>query len=301
MDGTRLEGMLIIEGDPDQCELSLPDLHALSAIATQVSLIIQTFRAAAHRSQRERLERDLQLAREIQLRFLPRLSNRLCGVGVAVEYRPAYNVGGDFYDLVETGGGEILAVVGDVAGKGVPAALLMSRISSEFRRLARVSASPEVVLSQLNQSMVGQAPEDSFATAVCLRLDVRRLRVTVANAGHIAPLVRRASGGVVRLGEPSGLPIGMMPGQAYENETFALDPGDLMLLMTDGVVEPLDGEGDRLGSERMKRLISSAPADALEIHRRILAEVDRKLTGGRADDVTLLSLSLPYPAGNAAA
>jgi serine phosphatase RsbU (regulator of sigma subunit) len=200
-------------------------------------------------------------------------------------------VGGDFYDVVDGDDGAVTAVIGDVSGKGVQAALLMSRVSSDFRRLPR-GGSAQGLLELLNQATCEHTPDDSFATAVVVRLDASRRTLTVANAGHVRPLVRRANGTVEEAGATSGLPLGMLPGQSYLQEECAVGPGDIVLLMTDAVVEALDQDQDRLGSEGLRRIIANAPADAGEIHRRILVAVEDSLGSRHADDLTLLAIEI---------
>jgi serine phosphatase RsbU (regulator of sigma subunit) len=289
--GTRLLGLLVVESAPDAPAFTIADQHALVAVASQALLVMQRL---AVRSPDERRLRDL--AREIQRRFLPALSPEMGGFRITAEYRPAHDVGGDFYDLVQSPGGELTAVIGDVSGKGVPAALLMSRISSDFRRLAATASSPQSLLAQLNHAMAEHAPDDAFATAVCLRLDARGRRMRIANAGHLAPLLRRMGGQVLAVGPTSGLPLGMLPAQSYPEQEVPLSPGDLVILMTDGVVEALDHEVDRMGVDRLRAIISAAPHDGAEIQQRLLAEVGRQLEKSRSrrlDDLTLLALELP--------
>src|SRR5206468_11577578 len=134
---TTLLGLIILEDAPEAADFTVAELDELSAVAAQVALVLERMRMEARAARQQRLERDLDLARQIQRHFLPALASEIEGLRVAAEYRPAYDVGGDFYDLVPAGDGSVLAAVGDVSGKGVPAALLMSRVSSDFRRLAR--------------------------------------------------------------------------------------------------------------------------------------------------------------------
>jgi serine phosphatase RsbU (regulator of sigma subunit) len=290
MHGNRMLGLLVVEADPEGRELNLADMHALSAIAAQASLLAQRLRAEKRAAEQLRIEQDISLARTIQRRFLPLLSEQIAGFRVAAEYRPAYNVGGDFYDVVQTGPQEITVIVGDVSGKGISAALLMSRVSSDFRRLTQLTDSPQALLAQLNRALAGHSPDDTFATATCLRIDAERGRATVANAGHLAPLLRRRSGHVRPIGLSSGLPLGILDGETYVDETFELERGDIILLMTDGVAEALDRDLDRLGMATLRRLVSDAPGEVGEINRRVLAGVDS--ADRAADDLTLVALEL---------
>jgi serine phosphatase RsbU (regulator of sigma subunit) len=237
-----------------------------------------------------RLERDLEVARRIQRGFLPSLPPTVGGFRVAAEYRPAFDVGGDFYDIHSDRVGLLSAVIGDVSGKGVSAALLMSRISSEVRRYAPTTRSPEQLLGELNRRF--SSDEDHFVTAACVELDAVHRRVTVANAGHVVPLIKRASGPVLPLGGASGPPIGMLPQPRYGDDWRPLAVGDIVLLMTDGVPEALHTGGDALGMWRLLDLIARAPRSPAEINRRILDAVDRQTHGAVTDDVTLLAIEV---------
>ena len=222
---------------------------------------------------------------------MPSLPTAVNGFRVATEYRPAYDVGGDFYDVITTGPGQLVAVIGDVAGKGVAGALMMSRISSEIRRLVLGgNLAPREILTQLNDSFSALGVDDSFVTAACVKLDKSTRRLTVANAGHVLPLVRRASGAVMPLGRASGPPVGMLPSQSYADDVFPLDAGDIVLLMTDGVLDALHRDDDQLGLWSVIDLLAKAPRDLDEINRRIVALVHQRTGGVFPDDLTLLAL-----------
>jgi serine phosphatase RsbU (regulator of sigma subunit) len=184
-----------------------------------------------------------------------------------------------------------MAIIGDVAGKGVSGALMMSRISSEIRRLvATPGISPSQMLTTLNDSFAALNLDDAFITAACAKLDLNTRRLTVANAGHVLPLVRRASGAVLPLGRASGPPVGMLPSQTYSDDVFPLAMGDIVLLMTDGVLEALHREDDQLGMWTVIELLSKAPRDIQEINRRIVSAVQARMHDGVKDDLTLLAL-----------
>ena len=147
----------------------------------------------------------------MQRMFLPRpLENNSAHVRVLAEYLPAFAVGGDFYDFVDLGGGRLLATIGDVSGKGVTAALMMSRVTSELRRLAHECSGPAEILTRLNRSLRGMQ-DDRFVTVVCVLLDVPNRRWIVANGGHVVPLLRRRSGVISGLAYSLNPPIGMIP------------------------------------------------------------------------------------------
>jgi len=214
------------------------------------------------------------------------------GIGVTVEakYVPALDVGGDFYELADLGDHRVGAAIGDVSGKGISAALVMSRVTSDFRRALRSGAEPSRVLKRVNEGL-DDVESDTFVTASCIRLDVRRRTLTVSSAGHNPLLIRRANGEVLTLGLPSGTPLGVMHCE-YADEEVGLEPLDIVLLMTDGSVEALDRPGDRLGARMLHRIVKEAPHDPKAINAHILKAAN-KMKGGRPlDDVTLVALQL---------
>jgi serine phosphatase RsbU (regulator of sigma subunit) len=242
------------------------------------------------------LERDMASAREMQRKFLPspaQSQGNSARARVLAEYLPAYAVGGDFYDVVDLGEGRLLAAIGDVSGKGVTAALMMSRISSELHRIAAETRSPAEMLTRLNRSFAERMQDDRFATVVCVLLDRPARRWVVANAGHVVPILRRKEGPVIGLAYASGPPIGMVAGTEYQEEVFLVEPRDILVLATDGVFDAVTGPRrpcSTLGQCKLTELVEKAPHDLAEIHRRIL-EVVQPASAGR-DDLALLGLEL---------
>ncbi|MDB4969826.1 MAG: hypothetical protein JWN44_5515, partial [Myxococcales bacterium] len=291
LEGVRLLGLLVVEAEPGTEDFSEEDHDALAGVAAQVSMAIQQLRTKFRQQESRVMQRDLEAARRIQRSFLPTLPTAVNGFRIATEYRPAYDVGGDFYDVLTTGPGQLVAVIGDVAGKGVAGALMMSRISSEIRRLVgSTEVTPRELLTELNESFSMLGVDDSFVTAACVKLDRSTRRLTVANAGHVLPLVRRASGAVMPLGRASGPPVGMLPNQTYTDDVFPLDEGDIVLLMTDGVLDALHRDDDQLGLWSVIDLLAKAPRDLEEINRRIVSLVHQRTGGDFPDDLTLLGL-----------
>ena len=293
LDGVSLLGLLVVEAEAGAEDFTEGDHDALAGVAAQVSMAIQQLRTSARQRRSRIIQRDLEAARRIQRSFLPAVDKSVNGFRVATEYRPAFDVGGDFYDVITTGPGQLVAVIGDVAGKGVAGALMMSRISSDIRRLVdSPDVSPRELLTELNDSFSALGVDDSFVTAACVKLDKSTRRLTVANAGHVLPLVRRASGAVMPLGRASGPPVGMLPNQSYTDDVFPLDVGDIVLLMTDGVLDALHREDDQLGLWSIIDLLAKAPRDLEEINRRILSLVHQRTGGNCPDDLTLLGLEV---------
>jgi len=296
LDGANVIGLIVVEGAPAAADFGSFDLDILDGLAALCSLALQRLRSKEVEVAQSRMDLDLLTARRVQRRFMSAALPPDIGVTARADYLPAFEVGGDFYDLVyrdadEDGQfGEIGAVIGDVSGKGVSAALVMSRVSSDFRRALATSLGPAAILKEVNAGLADDESE-IFVTAACLKLDPATRRARVANAGHLPLIVRRASGEVFTFGPPSGTPLGMMPCE-YTDDDIELGPLDIVLLMTDGLVEALDRPSDRMGLQLLLGLIKYAPHDPRLIHTRILEAVNKMKGAKLLDDCTLVALQL---------
>jgi predicted ester cyclase len=202
--------------------------------------------------ERERIEQELRVARRIQQASLPEME----GWQISPFYRPAREVGGDFYDFFELEDGQLGLVVGDATGKGVPAALVMASARSMLRAIAQAlgSSSPGDVLRRVNDVLVTDIPPNMFVTCFCAVLDPERGSLRYANAGHDVPYLHR-SGGPEEL-RARGMPLGLMPGMEYEENETVLDAGEVALFYSDGLVEAHGPEGDLFGFPRLRELVA---------------------------------------------
>ena len=238
-------------------------------------------------------ERDLAIAREIQMGILPSdLASVTAGSGLDVHatIEPARHVGGDLFEVLRVSDDRVVLALGDVCGKGIPAALFMAVTVTLLRTLARQCQGPGEILKRLNEELAAQNPRGMFVTMVCL--EVRGGRVTCANAGHDAPLLAGRAGPPRPVFPSSGTVLGLFPGQEYGNESLDLDPGDGILLYTDGVTEAADGTGALFGQERLQACLAHGGAPtAAETVTRVLAAV-RAFAGGapQSDDITILAV-----------
>jgi sigma-B regulation protein RsbU (phosphoserine phosphatase) len=246
-------------------------------------------RARELEKQRDRMEAELDLARRIQARLLPAAPPRVPGLDVAGLSESAREVGGDYYDHLELGGGRLLLVIADVSGKGVPAALLMSGFRAALMSQDLARSEPEAIAGRVNEFLNQSVEPGKFVTAFIGVLDAASGRLAYVNAGHNPPVVVRA-GGEVELLETGGVILGIMPGARYASGEATLAQGDLVALYTDGVTEGADATNAMWGEERLTALLRSATtAVASDIASRIVRAV-RAFEGerGPADDITVL-------------
>jgi PAS domain S-box-containing protein len=240
--------------------------------------------------ERQRIEQELQVARLIQQTLLPKSLPGLSGYDVAAYYQPAREVGGDFYDFLELEDGRLGLVVGDVSGKGVPAAIVMAITRTMLHASYRLgSPAPGEILEQINNILYPDIPPNMFVTCLAALLDSRSGRLHYANAGHDLPYLRHADG-VSEL-RATGMPLGLMPNMSYEQKEITLKPGESILLYSDGLVEAHNPRREMFGFPRMQGFVGAHPGGATLIDF-LLAELER-FTGEeweQEDDIALLTL-----------
>ena len=270
-------------------------LEITTGISQQAALAIQNDRLQREMVERERLEREMQLAREIQVTFLPHQSPEIEGWEVNVRWRTAREVGGDFYDFFELPDNRLGLVIADVADKGMPAALFMTLIRTLVRASVQEDSSPAEVLAHVNDVLVPDAQGGMFVTLVYAVLSVDTGELTYANAGHNPPLLLRARYGEIERLERGGMALGVLESSRVEARTVKLEPGDILILYTDGITETFSPGGEMYGEARLRQVAQSAaqpPAgsiSALSILEAIDHSVEEFLgQGAPADDLTLV-------------
>jgi len=236
-------------------------------------------------SERRALEHDLELASSIQTRLLPRHDFETAGWEGHYIYEPLGAVSGDFCDVVHNGG-TTFVLLGDVAGKGVAAALLMSHLSAIFRGLVGSGETLVEIMGHANRMFSSAIPVGSYATLVAARLWPDG-RVEISNAGHVPPLYH--NGHVDEL-PPDGVPLGLFCESAYTSQMLRLKPAERLVLATDGVVESTDPEDREYGIETLSALVAEFPdAGPLDLATRLVSDVRRHRAGrGATDDTTLM-------------
>ncbi len=259
-------------------------LNSFSGMLSTVALALIMLIRSMHTSRRQAiLESELAAAQQVQQVLLPEQIEMVPGFAVETVYQPAQQVGGDFFQILPAGEGGLLVVVGDVAGKGLPAAMLVSVLVGAIRGVAEYTSDPEELLSSLNERLVGRGG-GSFSTALVAHIDAGGA-VTVANAGHLSPYL---DGREIEL--PGALPLGVVNDASYETIEFFLAPGSRVTFYSDGVIEAQNQQGELFGFERA-RAISTQPAAAI---------VDAATQFGQEDDITVVTVTRDAAAASAA-
>jgi serine phosphatase RsbU (regulator of sigma subunit) len=244
-------------------------------------------------AERERQAQELRIARDIQQALLPSEITAPDGWSISTHYQPARVVGGDLYDLLPLPDGRLGLVIGDVAGEGVPAALLMATTRTVIRSVvAQGSTAPSEVLAKANALLYPDTPPNLFVTCLFAVLDPATGQLRYANAGHVAPLRRGAVTGQVDQLRARGMPLGLLPGSAYEEKEATLGVGETVLFYSDGVVEAHDTRRDMFDVPRLTAVAAAGEPTGAALIQRVLGELERFTGPGweQEDDVTLLTL-----------
>lgn len=284
----EIEGILVLgeknSGDAYRAE----DLELLGTLGNQAGTALSVARLHGEALEKRRMEEELAVARKIQKSLLPSHIPQRDGFEIAAMTRPCRQVGGDFYDFLDFGGEGVGLAVADVSGKGVPAALILSNLQATLRAEARAGRSPVPVVRRINDRLCGDLEAGSFASLLFGHLDVVNRRFQYVNAGHPAGLIVRKSGTLTRLTE-GGVLLGVVANASYALGAETLDPGDLLLLYSDGVTDVLNAEEEEFGDERLEALLPTlVDLPVEEILERIVGHVERFVGGNLPDDLTLL-------------
>lgn len=277
------------------------DLRLLGSLASQAATALEQSRLLRFEQEEQRVQRQLQLAADVQRRMLPRGVPSVPRLDVAAKYIPSFELGGDFYDFIELSG-HVGIAIGDVVGKGIAAALLMALVRSSLRAHAQEVYDLDEVVARVNQAMYRDTRDNEFASLWYGVIDPAKLRLTYCSAGHEPPLIVR----VTRHRAPTtadmdelsvgGMVVGIDPSQRYQRAVFDLKPRDVIVCYTDGLIDATNFAGARFGKKRVREAILAALTDDLEatapkVQERILWEV-RQFAGltPRPDDMTLVVL-----------
>jgi serine phosphatase RsbU (regulator of sigma subunit) len=269
------------------------DLRLLIAVAAQAAVALETARMHEIELAHAEVERDLELAHKVQNIFVPKKFPQVPGYEFYAYYQPAKEIGGDYYDFIPLPHNRLGVMIGDVAGKGIPAALLMAKVSSEARFCTITEPTLSAAVSKLNEQLQEAGLLDRFVTFGSCLLDLAEHSVTVASAGHPPPLIYRASKKTYEDGctmDQTGFPLGIMEGVLYETNTFTLGPGDCVLLYTDGVSESKNTEEKDFGMDGIRAALNAGPIAPRAMGERIVDAVQRHAIDRKPhDDLTVVA------------
>ena len=301
--GTRMGAPLIFHGvhygvvyvESKHAGFRQEDVDLLQTVATQTGLAMHATRVAAQLARREKLERDLRVARQIQRSLLPANVPQVVGLEFAVHYEPAYQIGGDFYDFIWHDPSHLGLAVGDVAGKAISAALYMARLTSELRSRAAIARTPARLLRRVNQEIAQLGDDGMFATLVYCIYDLENRSLVFTNAGHCVPLLRRGDRVFPLQAERAHTPpLGVTPELEAGEARVQLHSGDMLIMVSDGILEARDARGNDYGLSRLSRRIRTARGKVDDVVKAILADIDSHCgeQGQQGDDMTLVAMSI---------
>jgi phosphoserine phosphatase RsbU/P len=264
-------------------------LKVLTTLASVAAIRVENARLMEARLEQERLERELQLAMEIQQRLQPTAPPQIGGYELQGISFPCYEIGGDYYDFIQRDNGRLVIALGDVSGKGTAAALLMSSLHAAIHAQANSHDSLVDTISAVNRYLADNIPSNRFVTLFCAELDPESGALSFLNAGHNPPLIVHAAGTVEQLAS-GGLPLGIKRDADYREGRTQLQPGDVMVIYSDGVTEAQSPTGEEFGPTRLYEVVSrNVEASAAGLRDRIESALTKFAQGTRAgDDITLV-------------
>jgi serine phosphatase RsbU (regulator of sigma subunit) len=283
------------------------DLNLLSIVANLAAVAVEKANLHAVMLNSEKEKKEIEIARAVQLGFLPQSWPEIPGYEFYSAYSPAQSIGGDYYDYIHLPDGKLAIVLGDVAGKGVPAALLVAKLSSEVRYSLLTQTEAAKSVQMLNDQMIRGGLGDRFVTLAAMILDPKKHSLVIVNAGHMSPRLLNGDTGQLSdaiSNDQTGLPLGVMPEFEFESTAIQLEPGDILATFTDGVTDSMNPAGELFGFEGVDKYMSvgEVATDSVlpkKLGEKLMAAV-RKHANGRAqnDDIALIVFGrLPASAG----
>jgi len=287
--GERITGIAQVINRLDGKSFDADDLELFIALSGMAAIAIENAKMHASLMERQRLVKDMEFARTVQESFLPQGPPVVAGYSFSTHYTPAQEVGGDFYDFIPLDSDRLGIVIGDVSGKGVPAALFMAKLGSDLRTLLYIERDPAAALAKLSDLLAGRSRRGMFATLLYCELAVGSGTLTLCNAGHLPPLIRRANGMVEKISGVGGAPLGILPGMRFSKDTQQMSPGDTVVFYTDGIIEAMNSRDELFGLERFETAVREAPPEP-DLQRTAIMESVMKFTAlaPQHDDLTLV-------------
>jgi serine phosphatase RsbU (regulator of sigma subunit) len=287
--GEETFGMVYVD-NPFHSRFKEEDLKVLTTIASVASIKIEHERLLDERLEKRRMEEELKVASEIQMRLQPVAPPNIPGWEMTGVSFPCREIGGDYYDFIKRKrDNRFVVAVGDVSGKGTGAALLMSSLHAAVRAQAQTRATISEVMGEINQYIYENSPSNKFLTLFYGELDPETSILTYSNGGHNTPILARRSGEVFRL-DKGGLPIGMMQNVSYQEDSIRFEPGDVLVIYSDGITESINERDEEFDDERLiEVVVNNLNRSASGIRDRIDEALSRFVgTTAPVDDMTLM-------------
>jgi serine phosphatase RsbU (regulator of sigma subunit)/pSer/pThr/pTyr-binding forkhead associated (FHA) protein len=289
-------GVIQLDTQDRSKKFTRDDLTLLCSVANQAAISLENARMLEDTVTQEKTKRDLALAREVQKNFLPKSAPKVAGYEFHGFYEAAKEVGGDYYGYIPLPDGKLVVSVGDVAGKGVPASLVMAKLASDIRFSFLSEADPQQAIAKLNDLLYAFVSEmDRFVTLVAVVLDPATHTVTMVSGGHSSPLLYRPSTGELFPAMPKsvgGPPLGMIEGLPFDSCQATLQPGDSLVMFTDGVDESMNKRGERFELDGVERVIKAAGKAGPKglVDKLVSAVKEHARDREPHDDLTVVSL-----------
>jgi len=266
------------------------DLNLLLAVAGQAALSYESARLLTSHMEKLKQDSEIAIAKNVQQALLPKSLPTVAGYDFFASYDTALAVGGDYYDAILLDNGKICLSFGDVAGKGVPASLVMSRISSVVQSTLRYVDDPGEAVEAINNHMCASAVEGRFVTYILAIVDTISHEMRLVIAGHMSPMVRKPDGTIEEFDEESvGIPVGVLEDYPFDVLSRTIQPGETVLFYTDGVSEAMNPAGDLYGDKRVREFLRKSRGKPAEIGKALLADVRSHANGrDQNDDITIM-------------
>lgn len=289
VDERNIFGLIYADSPTYEATFSEEHLNILTTLASVASIRVENATLLEERLERERMERELELATEIQQRFQPAGPPELTGYQFQGISFSCYEIGGDYYDFIPTNEGRMLIALGDVSGKGTAAALLMSSLHAAIHAQISAGSSLELTVGSVNRYLAENTPANRFVTLFAAELDPSTGRLRYINAGHNPPLVGRANGSIEQLAS-GGFPLGIIPNAEYDLGEIMLDTGDALVVYSDGVSEATNLAGEEFGMTRLENVLKgNLQRSAAGIRDKVESTLSAfTQTAPANDDITLV-------------
>lgn len=290
--GNDLGAVFIIENLEEQ--IKKDEMEMISALSIQVAIAINNAKIYKAISEKERLDKELAIAREIQLQLLPRDIRSVFGLEIANYFEPAKEIGGDYYDYFISAEGKFGIAIGDVSGKGMPAALLMTTIRAILKTIATYDAMPDTVMTRLNKIVCQDISEEMFVTLYYTLYDFETSILYMSNAGHTPLLIYDNEKQMLIEKNIKGCAVGFMEDYQYKIEELHLNYGDIVLYYTDGITEAENANGDMFGIDRLKEVMMESIDEGPEKIKSNILEKVSEFRGDyeQVDDITMVVIKV---------